>query len=137
MPNRVAGSAGESAGTWRVSHSGDTRDSVPLRLIDRWRRTHARRRRNPLAACGEPVRGPRSSPAVRPGDDLEEVPVGVEPVHAPATVVGVDLTRVALEGIGPVIEAAGPDAGEDLVELLLGHQERVVPRMDLLVVREV
>jgi len=42
----------------------------------------------------------------------------------------VDLTRPVPLGVGPVRQAAGPDPTEDLVELGLGDQERVVLRVD-------
>jgi hypothetical protein len=63
--------------------------------------------------------------------------VRVLPVDAAAAVVGVDLTRVLLEGIGPVRQPARPDPAEDLVELLLGDEERVVPGRHHGVVEEV
>src|SRR3954469_10623809 len=64
-------------------------------------------------------------PAVRHGDDLEPVAVGVVPVDATAAVVVVDLAGLAVEGIRPVVESALPDAAEDLVELLVADQEGV------------
>src|SRR6185437_16351944 len=55
------------------------------------------------------------SAAVRTGDDLEQVPVGIGEVHAPSAVVVVDLPGTRLHRIGPVIEALLADAAVDLV----------------------
>ena len=55
-------------------------------------------------------------------------------VHAAAAVVVVDLAGPAARGIGPVLHAALADLAVDGVELVLGHQERVVLRADLLAV---
>ena len=59
--------------------------------------------------------------------------VGVEEVHAPATVVGVDLTGHVAVGIGPVGQVAFPEAAEDRVELVLADEEGVVLDLDGLV----
>src|SRR6478672_5351099 len=75
-----------------------------------------------------------SPAAVRDGEDLQAVPVGVVPVEAATTVVGVDLVRPVVERVGPPLQSAVPDAGVDLVELLLRDQERVVLRPGLPVV---
>lgn len=45
--------------------------------------------------------------------------VGIGPVDAPAAVVVVDRPRLLAPGVGEVLEPALPDAGEDLVELLV------------------
>src|SRR5205807_1539008 len=68
---------------------------------------------------------------VRAGDDLEQVAVGVSEVHAATTVVVVDLARSAERRVGPVVEPPLGDPTEDLVELVLADQERVVLRRDL------
>src|SRR5215211_3272232 len=64
--------------------------------------------------------------AVRTGDDLEEVPVGVVEVHPAPAVVAVDPPGLRLPGVGPVVDAALEHPAEDGVELLLAHEERVV-----------
>ena len=77
------------------------------------------------------VQGAEAS--VRRGDDLEEVAARILEVHAAAAVVMVDLALLLLRRVGPVVEAALFDAAEDLVELLLAHEERVVLRFGLVV----
>src|SRR5207245_4429477 len=74
-----------------------------------------------------------NSAAVRPGDDLEEVAARILEVHAAAAVVAVDLALPLLLRVGPVVETALLDAPEDLVELLLAHEEGVVLRFGLAV----
>jgi hypothetical protein len=54
--------------------------------------------------------------------------VGIVEVDAAAAVVVIDLTRSALARVGPMVEAAFDDPAEDLVELVLSDQERVVLR---------
>ena len=54
-------------------------------------------------------------------------------VHAAPTVVVVDPARRAAHGIRPVVDTAGDDATEDLVEVVLANQERVVLLNDLVV----
>ena len=56
--------------------------------------------------------------------------VGIGEVDAPSAVVVIDLTELALHRIGPVVEAVRSDAPEDLVELVLAHEEGVVLRLD-------
>src|SRR5688572_12209561 len=51
-------------------------------------------------------------------------------VHATAAEVMVDRALLALPGIGPVLEAALLDPAEDLIELLLAHQESVMLHLD-------
>ena len=77
-------------------------------------------------------RGRRSARpvAVRPGDDLEQVAARVLEVNAAAAEVGVGLALLLLPGIGPVFQLALLDAAEDLVELRIAHQERVVLHLD-------
>ena len=69
--------------------------------------------------------------AVRPGQHLEEMAARVLEVEPASAVVVVDLAFVARPWIRPVRDAALLDAGEDLVELFLGDQERVVLLGDL------
>jgi hypothetical protein len=66
------------------------------------------------------------SAAVWPGDDLEHVPIRVLPVHAAATVVGVELARPPAEGVGPVGQPALLDPPEYVVEIRLIDQKSVV-----------
>src|SRR2546429_8082681 len=68
--------------------------------------------------------------AVWLGDDLEQVAAQILEVDATATEIVVDLSLLLLFGIGPVLELARLDAAEDLVELLLAHEERVVLHLD-------
>jgi hypothetical protein len=63
--------------------------------------------------------------AVWPRDDLQEMATGVPEINAAPAVVMVDLARLGACGIGPVGQAAIPDAAEDRVELLLADQERI------------
>ena len=72
--------------------------------------------------------------AVRAGDDLEEMPAGILPIHPAASVIGVELARPAFEGVGPVRQAAFSDPIEDLVELRLADQKGIVLRMGCTVV---
>src|SRR4029450_7951863 len=64
--------------------------------------------------------------AVGAGDDLQEVAARLLPVDPAAAVVGVDLARPPPAGVGAVGQPALPDAAEDLVELVLADQERIV-----------
>src|SRR4051794_2453121 len=69
--------------------------------------------------------------AVGPGDDLEVVTVVAEEVDAAASVVVVDLSRVALRGVGPVLHLALGDPSVDRVELIVADEERIVLREDV------
>src|SRR5207244_4830143 len=69
--------------------------------------------------------------SIGPGDDLHQVAARVLEVDAAAAEVAVDLARLLLSGVSPVLEAALADAAEDLVELLLAHEEGVVLHLDL------
>src|SRR5688572_24457266 len=71
--------------------------------------------------------------AVWTRDDLEHVPRRVFEVDAAAAVVAVDLALLLERRVGPPVEAALLHPAEDLVELRLAHQERVVLDLDLLV----
>src|SRR5262249_8021287 len=78
--------------------------------------------------------GPRrrgAGAAVRPGEDLEQVTVRILEVDAAPVVPRVDLAAVAAERVRPVCQMPLLHAGEDLVELDLAHEERVVLRRDV------
>src|SRR5579885_3071569 len=77
------------------------------------------------------VLGRGAGAPVGAGQDLEEMSVGVFEIGAAAVVPVVDLIAPPLVGIGPIGQAALLDAGEDLVELGLAHQERIMLRLDL------
>src|SRR5437879_6941798 len=81
----------------------------------------------------QPTSGGLRTGAVRSGDDLQQVPVRVAEVHAATPVVAVDLALPVETRIGPVVESAPRDPPEDLVEIVLVYQERVVLRGDLAV----
>ena len=57
--------------------------------------------------------------------------VGVLEIDAAAAVVAVDLAGLLLAGVGPVVELAFLQAGEDAVEVLFADQEGVVLPRDL------
>ena len=78
-------------------------------------------------------RGSVRARSVGPGDDLQVVPRRILEVDAAAAVVVVDLAGPAAPRIGPVLQTALADASVDRVELVLGHQERIVLRADVLV----
>ena len=59
---------------------------------------------------------------------------GVAPVDAAAAVVVVDLVLASEVRLGVVLDPALDDAAVDLVEVVLGDQERVVLRVDRLAV---
>ena len=59
-----------------------------------------------------------SAAAVRAGDDLEEVTVGIFEVNAAAAVIAVDFASAVLAGVGPVLQASLADAAEDRVEIV-------------------
>src|SRR5262245_52952990 len=71
--------------------------------------------------------------AVRASQKLEQVAVGILEVHAAPAVIVVDLAAPGLAGVGPVVELSGADAAEDVVEVVLGDQEGVVLRGDVVV----
>src|SRR5678815_799888 len=66
----------------------------------------------------------RAAGAVGARDAFEQVPARIVEVDAPPAVPVVDPARFAPERIRPVREPARADPAEDLVELLLAHQER-------------
>src|SRR5688500_13105291 len=72
-----------------------------------------------------------SGAAVGTGEDLEEMPARVLEVNAPAAEVMIDLARLLLPRIGPVLEAPLLDASEDGVELGLAHEEGVMLHLDV------
>src|SRR3954465_8932710 len=87
------------------------------------------------AARASPYSTPGSaSRPVWAGDDRERGARRVVEVDPAAAVDVVDLARPATARIGPVLHAAVADLPVDRVELVLGHQERIVLRPDLLVV---
>jgi hypothetical protein len=57
------------------------------------------------------------------------VTVGVLPIQAAAAVVSVDLPLAVRMGIGPIVEAAGLDAPEYLVELFFSDEEGAMKSM--------
>src|SRR5690242_16633684 len=78
-------------------------------------------------------RGSAGARTVGPGEDFQVVAAGVLEVHPTAAVVVVDLAGPAAVRIRPVLHAALADAAVDGVELVLGDQERVMLRADVLV----
>ena len=60
------------------------------------------------------------------------MPAGILEVDAAAAVVVVDLAGPAAPRIGPMLQTALLDASVDPVEIVLGHQERIVLRTNLL-----
>src|SRR5262249_39153249 len=90
-------------------------------------------RRPTRSASGLPA-----TAAVGARDDFQQVAARVLEVDAASAVVTVDLARLGLRRVSPVGVALLFDAGEDLVELGLAHEERVVLRPDLgLLVHEI
>ena len=88
-----------------------------------------RRPRAPRSACMNLRRVADrlgAAAAVRAGDDLQIVPVRVVEVGAAAAVMVVDLARLLMMRIRVVRDSGLLDAPEDRVEVLFGHQERVV-----------
>src|SRR3546814_16244352 len=80
----------------------------------------------------EPPPEPLVAAAVRPGDDFEQMALGIVEVEAAAAEIAVDLLRLLLAGIGPVVQAARSDAGKDRLEILVADQkgdvrQRVLP----------
>src|SRR3546814_13669233 len=57
--------------------------------------------------------------------------LGIVEVEAAAAEIAVDLLRLLLAGIGPVVQAARSDAGKDRIELLVADQKGVVLQRDL------
>src|SRR6185295_3076290 len=68
--------------------------------------------------------------AVGLGDDLEQVAARVPEVDAASAVVAVDLAFLLSPRIGPVLHPALLQAAEDLVELRVAHEKRVVLGLD-------
>lgn len=73
--------------------------------------------------------------AVRAGDDLEEMAIGVFEVNPAAAVVAVDFPGAVLAGVGRVLQPSLADAAEDLIEVDFTQQEGVVLARDLAVGR--
>src|SRR6516162_7404606 len=78
-------------------------------------------------------RGGSAAAAVGPGDDLQQVAVGIVEVQAAAAVTVADLPPPGLARIRPVRQILLADAAERGVELLLAHEERVMLGRYLLV----
>jgi len=57
------------------------------------------------------------------------VPARIIEVHATPAIVGIDLCCDVVAGISPVGETTLLEAAEDLVELVLAHEEGVVLRI--------
>jgi hypothetical protein len=57
------------------------------------------------------------------------VPARISEVRATPAIVGIDLRCEVVAGIGPVGDAMLLEAAEDLVELVLAHEEGVVRRI--------
>jgi len=93
--------------------------SAPVRAL-RW---CWKTRRRPESACTR---------AVGPGEDFQVVPTGILEIHAAAAVIVVDLAGPAAPRVGPMLHASLTDASVDGVELVLGYQEGVVLRADVL-----
>src|SRR5581483_12369645 len=77
------------------------------------------------------LRRRRPAAPVRTGDDLQQVAVRIVEIDAATTVPIVDAAGLPPEGIRTVGELACANPGEDRVEFLLVHEERVVLRRDL------
>src|SRR5262245_54647902 len=96
--------------------------STPNSVSTPSRERHSRSRRLHLS---DTLRIPPAA-AIRPRDDLEQMTVRVLEVEAAPAVVAVDLSPLRLGGVGPIGELARLDPIEDVVELGLAHQKRVV-----------
>ena len=77
------------------------------------------------AVCG------LTAAAVRPGDDLEQVAIGVFEVQASATVTVADGPALGLARICPVRQLLFADATKDGVELFLADEKRVMLGRDI------
>jgi len=73
--------------------------------------------------------GSSAAASVWAGDDLQNVPAGIIPIHPAASVVCVELTWPAFEWVGPVRQVAFLDPAEYLIEFRLTDQEGIVLRM--------
>lgn len=70
---------------------------------------------------------------VGPGENFQQVTIGVFEVESAAAVVAVDLARSPLAGVGPVLNSALANAAEDLIEVVLSDEKGIVLRGDLAV----
>src|SRR5215510_377640 len=94
-----------------------------------------------LMRCGlqcrrdQRVRSGRCRPAtaVRTGDDLQQVAVGVVEIEPAPTVPAVNLVALVVGGVGPVRKAPVTNPREDRVEFALVNEESVVLGRDLAV----
>src|SRR5437763_7202202 len=84
------------------------------------------------AVSGAKRRVSSASRAVRPRDDLEQMPARIFEIDSPATVVAVDLSGLLLKRIGPVRQVALPYTAKDLVEFGFADEKGVVPGGDIL-----
>jgi hypothetical protein len=100
--------------------AGDAAGADAARTSTRW---------SPRGRALRPSWSVRRPATVGHREDLEDVPVGVEPVEPAAAVPGVDLLCHPAFGIGPVREPAVEDPAVDLVEGGVVDEERVVLRV--------
>jgi len=71
--------------------------------------------------------------AVGARNNLEQMAVGVVEIESAPIIPSVDLIALTTAGVGPVRQAAITNSGEDLIELSLAHEKRIVLRDDLTV----
>src|SRR5713101_7038983 len=112
------------------SRTSDLGPSYLVQLANRRPRQAIPERLRALNCQDSPVND-LAAAAIRAGDDLQPVTVGVVEVQAAAAVVVVDRPGPAFAGIRPVRQPPVPDAAEGGVELVLAHEERVVLGDDL------
>src|SRR5262249_60943744 len=91
-----------------------------VRAADRWRYQWVRMLRRSATA------------AMRTGDDLESMTIGIVEVHTAPVVPGIGVTGILVHGVRPIINAALLDARKDLVELRLGNQERIMQPIEII-----
>src|SRR5205814_1269202 len=75
----------------------------------------------------------RAATAIGSRDDLEVVAVWIVPVEPASAVVAVDAARLLMRRVSPVRQPTCLDALEDMVELVLAHEEGVVLDRQMLV----
>jgi hypothetical protein len=74
---------------------------------------------------------------IGPGDQLEQVPVGIVEIDAAAAIEMVDFARMLAAEIGVMLDAVGANTGEGGIEFLLADQEGIVLRAEALGVRKI
>src|SRR5262249_9097132 len=123
---------------WRAMSTSSTGGSSPrsacptaLSLPSTNPGTH--RRYSPEASSRLNAQTGCTSPAIRAGNDLHQVTIGVREVDAASAVIVVDLPPPLPAGIGPVRAPALGDPAEDDVEVFLADQERIVLGSDVAV----